>query len=511
MRPALTDKRLSLPVLLRLLAGLFLGLMLAGAGLTALDLREAGRLVDRMAVAERVHTGHLALAARVEAIHRRHAEARVTGAATDAPAADPVDEGLARDFAQLRAGIAAEIELVGDGEIVELDRLAEIERRIGELMRADIDEATVEADAIIALIGQAVSEEIAEIAEARVALDALLVRHRIGTLVFAVAAVLVTVIAGWLIERRVGWPLRRLGVGIRRIAAGSFEHRVTAGGVAETVEVERAINRLAEHVDVTTGELESRNAQLERLIADRTRQFENALEDAQRAEARRRRMLADVSHELRTPLTVIRGEADVALRGGPKPADEYRDALLRARDAAEHTARIVDDLLFIARTEGGEARLRLGEVELRGLLDGVLETFSPGLGVTSHILRAPILADPDRLRQAVLILLENARRYGGRDIVLRLDPTPEGYRIAVEDDGPGMSDEDKEMAFQRYFRGANAADRHVEGLGLGLPVARSIAEAHGGTIILSDREGGGLVAALTVPLKPLRETVRPAA
>ena len=77
--------------------------------------------------------------------------------------------------------------------------------------------------------------------------------------------------------------------------------------------------------------------------------------------------------------------------------------------------------------------------------------------------------------------------------------------ISVEDDGPGMDDETKSQAFERFFRGSNAAERYRDGAGLGIPVAYSIAKAHGGTIELSDREGGGLVAALLLPSMPSME------
>ena len=96
-------------------------------------------------------------------------------------------------------------------------------------------------------------------------------------------------------------------------------------------------------------------------------------------------------------------------------------------------------------------------------------------------------------------MLQNAQHYGAGAIMIRLDHGPGDYRIAVEDEGPGMSAMEKKDAFQRFFRGSNAADRYPEGTGLGLPVARAIVEAHGGTISLEDRPGGGLNSIITLP------------
>jgi signal transduction histidine kinase len=101
------------------------------------------------------------------------------------------------------------------------------------------------------------------------------------------------------------------------------------------------------------------------------------------------------------------------------------------------------------------------------------------------------------------ILLENARHYGGGgEIALGLDRATEGWRLSVADRGPGMSDAEKAGAFERFYRGPQAADRYGEGVGLGLPVAKSIVEAHGGTLTLEDRDGGGLVAVVMLPLTP---------
>lgn len=136
---------------------------------------------------------------------------------------------------------------------------------------------------------------------------------------------------------------------------------------------------MAGEIERREGEIAGRNRDLEEAIAHRTAELERALGALKGNEAKRRQLLADVSHELRTPLTIIRGEADVALRGLPKTPEAYREALERTRSTAEHAARIVDDLLFVARRDAGEAQLRLEEVNLATLVPDwfVSEPFTP--------------------------------------------------------------------------------------------------------------------------------------
>lgn len=264
---------------------------------------------------------------------------------------------------------------------------------------------------------------------------------------------------------------------------------------------------MAEQISRKTKNLTSENKALEDTANIHTRQLEQLVSDLKKSDENRQRMLADVSHELRTPLTIIRGEAEIALRGGVKPVEVYQEALVRARDAAEHTARLVDDLLFVARNESGQARLKVHAMDLAEAVQETMATFGCGVIYLPDVDVAPMRGDVGRIRQALLILLENARYHGGSEITVRLTQTPDGYRVAIEDNGPGMTDEEKAHAFERFFRGPNAADRYREGLGLGLPVALSIAQAHGGSIELQDRMDGGLVAALMLPAQPVLKVV----
>jgi signal transduction histidine kinase len=221
--------------------------------------------------------------------------------------------------------------------------------------------------------------------------------------------------------------------------------------------------------------------------------------------------MADISHELRTPLTIILGEAEVTLRRSPELEAEVSDALARIRDSARHTNQLVDDLLTVARQEAGQLRLDRREIDLRKVVHDAVALFPVPVSWVAPAEPVPGLVDEVRLRQCVLALLQNARRHGGPTIRITVAADDIQATISVEDDGPGMSAADMAQAFERFFRGPNATGQALEGSGLGLPVVKSIVEAHGGTVALSDAPGGGLRATLSIPRRPPVRLVAPEA
>lgn len=304
------------------------------------------------------------------------------------------------------------------------------------------------------LIDEALTGEVAEVAQTQARTQRLFARLRILATAAAVVSLLVvsllTVTLGlWTLRVRVKAPMKRLLQGVRTFAEGDMAHRIGLGRRDELSEVARAFDMMAERVVQNTARLSSENTELEAAVADRTQQLERLLSEARRAEANRRRMLSDVSHKLRTPLTIIKGEADVALRKAEKPPEAFREALSWTRDAARHTARLVDDLLFVSRSEEGHTLLKTEEFDLADLVADTARAFDPRVSVEIDG-PAPMRGDPGRIAQALLVLLENARHHGGGQVAMRLGPTPSGWRVAVEDDGSGMSEEEKRGAFERF-------------------------------------------------------------
>ncbi|NJD27191.1 MAG: HAMP domain-containing histidine kinase [Chloroflexi bacterium] len=215
------------------------------------------------------------------------------------------------------------------------------------------------------------------------------------------------------------------------------------------------------------------------------------------------RFLGDASHQLRTPLTTIRANLDLARR--PDVPDEDRRAILAdARDEAERMARLVADLLSLARAESG-ARLEFAPVELDAVLVESVRRQAPTaahLKMTVSVEPALVDGDRDRLADLVSILLDNATRYtpAGGSVQAELSTEHGSAVVRISDSGVGLSDEDQQRVFERLYRGARARAMRPSGTGLGLAIARWIVESHGGTIHLASRDGGGTTATITLPL-----------
>ncbi len=217
------------------------------------------------------------------------------------------------------------------------------------------------------------------------------------------------------------------------------------------------------------------------------------------------RFLGDASHELRTPLTTIRANLDLARRQG-LPEDERRAILADASDEAERMGRLVGDLLSLARAESG-VRLESHPVEVDALL---VESLRHQRQAATHLRLglgsvepAIVEGDRDRLRELFGILLDNATRYTpeGGSVTAALEVRDGRAIVRIEDTGIGLDRQDRERAFERLYRGARAREMRQSGTGLGLAIARWIVESHAGTIELTDREGGGTVVTVTLPVR----------
>ena len=359
------------------------------------------------------------------------------------------------------------------------------------------------------LIIEALDDEASEVMAVRAEAADRLVLFRALGIGFGVVAVIAAILGVRRLRQDITGPVQNLVAGAAALERGDLNHRVEEVGPLEIRTMAQEFNRMAGEIASREQTLARSNADLEEAVKGRTRELSDALESVRYAEATRRRLLADVSHELRTPLTIIRGEAEVALRGGEKSAAVYQEALSRCRESAEHTARLVDDLLFVARTESGDVRLTMSRVDLVVLITRVVEE-SKALRAERDVSidvkligdRADVRADESRVRQVGFVLLENAVKYGGQHIDVEVIGTPDGYRVSVRDAGPGMSEEEFDSAFDRFFRGTNAAARYAGGVGLGLPVAKAIVEAHGGRIELHSPPGQGLEASFVLPRWP---------
>ena len=223
-----------------------------------------------------------------------------------------------------------------------------------------------------------------------------------------------------------------------------------------------------------------------------------------------RRFMAEASHELRTPIAVMRGEADLAL-GRDRSPTEYREALTVISAESRRMTRVVEDLFLLARADAGQLHLGLTEFDLADLATTCCRTVQT-LATARQITVVPTIESAARVRgdgglisRAIVNLLDNALKYGriGGTVRVTVDQRDGHSTVAVRDDGPGIPVELQTRIFDRFYRGPAA--RAVEdcgtggGAGLGLAIAKGIAEAHGGTIRLVRSDSAGTEFLLELP------------
>lgn len=313
-----------------------------------------------------------------------------------------------------------------------------------------------------------------------------------------------------LLLTRLAPGLKRLELAARAFGSGKLGHRIRLTGRDELAQLAAVFNSMAQEIAEKQQALQESRAGLERAVAARTAELEAANAALSAEDERRRTFLADASHELRMPLTIIRGEAQVALRAGEDSPDAT-EVFERILEQTRVLTRLLDDLFLIARAEAGGLRLNQQSVDLGELVRRVAHDFSTIACESGATVRvdtqdaASLVArvDPDRVRQALVALIDNALRHTrpGVDIRVEARAAGEWITIAVTDDGPGIDSTLATELFGRFRRGRTRSD----GSGLGLTVVRALAEAHGGTASLGNAERRGARAVLRLPRRPARD------
>ena len=295
---------------------------------------------------------------------------------------------------------------------------------------------------------------------------------------FGVAVLVAVVLAG-----AVGWLVARAALRpVERMRAES-----------EAVSGSEPGRRLA--VPQTRDELAALGSSLNRML-DR---LETTVE-------RERRFVADAGHELRTPLANLKAELDLALRRA-RSAPELVEALRSASEETDRLARLAEDLLLLASTDGGRLPMRLDDVDLAGLVRETVDSFAgraSSLGIALEAsaeggTRARL--DSARIRQAVGNLIDNALRHtpaGGR-VDVKVSKEGSAVSLTVVDTGEAFSSAFLPHAFEAFARADASRSRSAGGTGLGLAIVRAIVEAHGGTVEARNRDEGGAILELRIP------------
>jgi signal transduction histidine kinase len=293
---------------------------------------------------------------------------------------------------------------------------------------------------------------------------------------------------GWMVAGRVLRPIGRITSVAREIQATDLSRRIELPGP------EDELKQLGDTFD----------AMLARLDA---------------AFAAQRQFVADASHELRNPLAIIRTNVDVALADPNADPEDLRHTMTVVKRASDRMARLVDDLLALARRQ--EPILEHEPVDLGAAIAEASDDFVVPAAAREIVLDraiAPgvtVVGDRDALKRAVANLLENAVRLAPAGSRIRLATGSEGDRawIAVADEGPGISSEDQAHVFDRFWRADKGRARADGGTGLGLAIVRQIVESHGGRVRLQSKVGVGSSFVIWLPVAPgpaAELTTRPA-
>ncbi|WP_133411980.1 sensor histidine kinase [Vallicoccus soli] len=285
--------------------------------------------------------------------------------------------------------------------------------------------------------------------------------------VTAVVALALVAAAGWLVAGRLLSPLRALRRTAQRISDDDLSQRIAVRGADDVSELARTFN-----------------AMLDRLESAFTTQ---------------REFIDDAGHELRTPLTILRGQLELLDPDDPRDVAETRDLLV---DEVDRMSRLVEELLLLAKAERPDF-LRPERVDLGELVEDVVDkarALGPRTWLVDARPEAVVLADRQRLTQALVQLAQNAVKYSEEGATVAVGAAVDGpvARLWVRDTGRGLDQAEADRVFERFVRGGSST--RTEGSGLGLAIVSAIAAAHGGRASMRSGVGLGAVVELEIPV-----------
>lgn len=293
-------------------------------------------------------------------------------------------------------------------------------------------------------------------------------------MIAVLAAGIVSVIASVALSSRITRPISRLVVASRRIADGHYAERVNASAADEIGELAASFNHMADSLEAT--------------------------------ERRRLQLVGDVAHELRTPLTILEGFLE-GLEDGILEPDERTWDQLRAETS--RLSRLVNDLQELWRAEARQVPMRVQAVDVAASLRSVVDRFAGRAAERKIELlldvprRSPaVAADPERLAEILDNLVSNAIRYSPAGGHVTLGGRVDGSEIvlSVADEGPGLTEEQRELVFERFYRVDPSRSRALGGSGIGLAISRALTQAMGGRLWAeSPGQGAGSTFRIALP------------
>lgn len=284
--------------------------------------------------------------------------------------------------------------------------------------------------------------------------------------VLVLASMVAALLAARRLSRRLLTPLNSVADSVRRVARGELHARAVAGdrSLGETAALVDDFNSMAERLERTAHELITWNAA--------------------------------IAHELRTPVTILRGRLQGLAEGVFAPDEAQFRSLL---GQVEGLSRLIDDLRTLSLADGGHLAMRMAPAPIADEIGELAELIGPslreaGMRLELRLEDVNVVCDITRIRQVLLALLDNARRYAVPGRLLVVARVANGcLHLAVEDDGPGLKKELSARVFETFQRGNDSRSRASGGSGLGLAVVRGIAQAHGGRASYRQSDSGGAV------------------
>ncbi|HEX8992190.1 MAG TPA: ATP-binding protein [Anaerolineales bacterium] len=301
-----------------------------------------------------------------------------------------------------------------------------------------------------------------------------LTNTNLGLLYAALGASVVALILGIVLARALTRPIRALTAAIHGMSRGELKQSVAVSSKDELGELAAAFNQMS--------------ADLDRLTRAR------------------RQMTADIAHDLRNPLTVIGGYIESMRDGVLKPTPERLEAI---QSEVQHLHRLVEDLRILSQADAGEMVLTREALSVRGLLERAVQSYRPlaekdgiRMSISAPAGLPEIQADPDRLARVLGNLISNSLRYtpAGGEIGLKAQAqNGNAVKITLTDNGKGIAAEALPYIFDRMYR-ADSSRSQSEESGLGLAIARSIVEAHGGSVSAESAPGEGTTMTIVLPV-----------
>ncbi|HYD98748.1 MAG TPA: PAS domain-containing sensor histidine kinase, partial [Alphaproteobacteria bacterium] len=269
-----------------------------------------------------------------------------------------------------------------------------------------------------------------------------------------------------------------------------------------------------QELERSRGRLEAQAADLARLAEEQGRlrlEAERLRGEAEAASAAKSQFLAVMSHELRTPLNAVIGFSGMIEGQVHGPADpRYTEYATLIREGGEHLLALINDLLDFSKADAGRLGLVIEPLDVARTVDAAVRLVGPQIAARGHRLhldlppRAVVAADERRVKQILVNLLSNAMKYtpDGGDIGVSAAVQGRWLLLTVTDTGVGIAEADQERVLQPFQQVDNQLTRGGEGTGLGLPLAKRLAELHGGSLRLFSRLGTGTAVTVALPLQP---------